>query len=99
LTVLALDRAVPVRRVRAVRACSARGRSSRGSVDFGALEETTGRASKFCSRAQIVQFWRRRLCRQKVGIAAFQSWHVEPLRLDVHTKGVLGGPDPSGPPS
>jgi hypothetical protein len=39
-------------------------------VDFGALDDTTGRASKCCSRAQIVQFCRRWLCRQKVGMLA-----------------------------
>jgi hypothetical protein len=34
---------------------------------LGVLDETIGRTSTFISRAQIVQFWIRRLWRQKLG--------------------------------
>jgi hypothetical protein len=36
----------------------------RGSALRGAPEDTSGRASTSCSRAQIVQFWTSRLCLQ-----------------------------------
>ncbi len=67
------ERRVPALAARGARcalgAADVRASRSRGCVAFGALDDTTGRASKCCSRAQIVQFCRRRLCRQKVGIA------------------------------